>query len=63
MSNGIELDDGEKEPPVIKYNNNIMQPVTNGLTVFAYDTFTQTKVEAVGFSINNNVMMYGKVSK
>ncbi|MBQ9234489.1 MAG: hypothetical protein IJ167_10730 [Lachnospiraceae bacterium] len=63
VSNGANLNDGEKEPPVIKYNNDIIQPVTTGLTVFAYDTYTQTKVEAVGFSINNNVMTYGKVSK
>lgn len=63
VNDGIELDDGEKKPPVIKYNNDIIQPVTIGLTVFAYDTYTQTKVEAVGFSINNNVMYTTKKSQ
>lgn len=57
----FEMDN--KEPPIIKYNNTIMKPVQSGLTVFVYDTFTQTYVETVGFSINNGNMSYSKISK
>ena len=44
---------GEDSVPVINYNNSVQQPVSDGITIFIYDRFTEDKVEAAGFSIGS----------
>jgi len=53
---------GNNSPPVIDFNNTVFQPVTDGITIFVYDTFTQTEVETAGFEIKDNMINYKKVS-